>query len=321
MLIVLVILAYCLNFISYDIRALSGTYHLQEWSLDMKGADAVWFNVLDHGGALANGIDYLHLGELSGARVFMSLESEVYYPYMLTAKSQGFFEYMVDYRIWDTPANTSPNSSVADIPAVYLGNPTIQDTAIDFRKPPSLPKRTDAYIASFISNCFSKNDRSAYLEELMTYMPVHSYGACHHTIDEPEALVANESISKFDRKMLLGKGYFFWFTAENSNAYSYVTEKIYQAFDAGVVPVYFGAPNIERFVPDPSAIIVADRYSPKELAELLNRTANNPDEYASFFAWKTKPYSQDFMRVMGLASRTVQCRLAMHLQGLDMELD
>jgi len=236
----------------------------------------------------------------------MSLESEVYYPEILTAKSDGFFDYLVDYRIWNG------SSGIADVPAVYMLNP--YDGGVDFRKLPRLPKRDDVYIAAFISNCGSRNNREVYMEELMKHMPVHSYGTCLHTIDEPAT-----GLTKHENKLEIGGDYHFWFAAENSNADSYVTEKIYQAFDAGVVPVYFGAPNIERFVPDPSSIIMADGYTPKELAALLNKTASDPTEYAKYFAWKKKPFSKDFTRLLRLASRTVQCRLAMHLEGLDME--
>lgn len=273
----------------------------------MSRADAAWFNILDHNGAITRGPDYLYLGRLP-LRVFMSLESEVYYPDMLTGKANGFFDYIVDYRIW------TGSSGIADIPAVYMMNPL--DGGVKYRKPPRLPKRDDVYIAAFISNCATRNAREAFMQELMEHMPMHSYGSCQHTIDEPSM-----NIPRKEKKIAIGSQYHFWFAAENSNAESYVTEKIYEAFDAGVVPVYFGAPNIERFVPDPSSIIVADRYTPKELAALLNKTASDPAEYAKYFEWKKKPFSDDFNRVLRLASRTVQCRLAMHLEGLDMEQD
>lgn len=288
----------------------------QGWTQDVSKADAAWFNVLEHNQAAANSVEYLNLGEMP-LKVFMSLESKEYYPDFVTAKSRGLFDYIVDYRIWSS--NTNPSGdNVADIPAVYLLNPTNEDTAIDFRKPTSLPKRNDAYIAAFISNCASRNGREVYMEQLMKYIPFHSYGRCHHTMDEP-SIALNRS--NREKKLMIGREYYFWFTAENSNSDSYVTEKVYEALEAGVVPVYFGAPNIERFIPDPSAIIMADRYEPKDLADLLKRIASDPAEYATYFEWKSKPFSKDFTRVLKLASRTVQCRLAMHLEGLDMERD
>ncbi len=42
---------------------------------------------------------------------------------------------------------------------------------------------------------------------------------------------------------------------ENSLATDYVTEKLYDAFVAGCVPLYLGAPNIADLLPDPESII------------------------------------------------------------------
>jgi hypothetical protein len=42
---------------------------------------------------------------------------------------------------------------------------------------------------------------------------------------------------------------------ENSISADYVTEKLFEAFAGGCVPVYLGAPNIEAFLPDPDAIV------------------------------------------------------------------
>jgi len=168
---------------------------VQEWTRELSEADAVWFNVLQHTRAAQSGVEYLGMGELP-LKVFMSLESQVYYPEILTAKSKGYFDYIVDYRIW---------SNMSDfVPAVYLMNPTNSDTQIDFRKPPKLPKRSDVYIAAFISNCHDRNNRGQYMAELMEYIPMHSYGHCHHNKDEPASMAA---ASKFQKKVDIGGEY------------------------------------------------------------------------------------------------------------------
>lgn len=43
--------------------------------------------------------------------------------------------------------------------------------------------------------------------------------------------------------------YKFAFAYENSSIPGYITEKLFQAFAVGVVPIYLGAPNIEEYVP------------------------------------------------------------------------
>jgi len=291
---------------------------MQEWTDNHLEADALWYNVLNNGAASGeSSLAMAESDEHSGTplKVFMSLESEAYYPYILNIKESGNINITVDYRIWSDPAAAS---GMADVPAVYLQNPTNEATKIDFRAPPALPKRDDAYLAVFMSNCGSMNGRERYLTELMEHMPVHSYGGCHHNKDEP---TFDASVSKWDKKRMISEKYHFVFAAENSDAPSYVTEKVYDALAVGAVPIYLGAPNIDKFIPNPSAVIVAKDYSPKDLAVVLNRTARNPKEYAKYFEWKKRPYSKDFRRILCLASRTVQCRLAMRMKGLDMEQD
>lgn len=294
------------------------SFILKEWTDNPLEADALWYNVLNNGAAAGQSMSSMAESAEQPSnplKVFMSLESEAYYPYIVGIKESGKIDVTVDYRIWSDAASAS---GTADVPAVYLQNPTNEATKIDFRAPPVLPKRKDVYLAVFISNCESRSGRERYLTELMENMPVHSYGGCHHNKDEP---AFDGSVSKWDRKRMIGQQYHFVFAAENSEAPSYVTEKVYDSFAAGAVPVYFGAPNIDKFIPDPSAIIAAKDYSPKDLAVLLNRTARDPKEYAKYFEWKKRPYSKEFRRILCLASRTVQCRLAMHMEGLDMEQD
>eukprot|EP00890_Picochlorum_soloecismus_P006373 jgi/Picsp_1/6737/NSC_04078-R1_alpha fucosyltransferase len=292
-----------------------------EWTYDPNESDAIWYNVLEHyymlnmlpemKAAMDKQMKDKSLGT-KPLNVFMSLESELYYPNFVDAKKVGF-DFIVDYRIW----NNTPGG-MADIPAVYLLNPTDPNSYIDFRKPFKLSRRKDALVAAFISNCQAKNDREAYMAKLMEAIPFHSYGACHQNIEEPQ----KAKLSKAESKAALAQQYYFVFAPENSDRHSYVTEKVYSILASGSVPIYYGADNIDRFIPHPSAIIKArDFESPEALAKYLIKVASNEKEYAKFFEWKKKPFTPDFSRVLRLASRTVQCRLAMRLEGLDFELD
>ena len=95
----------------------------------------------------------------------------------------------------------------------------------DFRAPPALPKRADAILAAFISNCDEvSTPRLAVLRELATLIPVHSYGACAHA--------APDEASRGERDYGGTKGrvirdYAFTFAAENSAEPGYVTEKVW----------------------------------------------------------------------------------------------
>ena len=283
-------------------------------------ADAIWYNVLNNGGVVRERLNDKEKREEALAKkkrgelpieVFMSLESEIYYPYITEVREAGI-DYMVDYRIWQLQNDSH------HIPAVYMLNPTNAATALNLREPPIMPKRDDALVVAFVSNCNAKNDRGKVMDELMKLVPFHSYGRCGNNIVEP----ATSENNKFLRKESIVGNYSFVFCAENSDAPGYVSEKIYAALKTGSVPIYMGAPDIDRFIPHPSSIIkVSDFNTTKDLAEYLKQVASDPKEYQKFFEWKKNAYTDDFKRVQRLAARTVQCRLAMHLEGLDFEAD
>lgn len=74
----------------------------------------------------------------------------------------------------------------------------------------------------------------------------------------------------------------FNFCAENSIFPGYVTEKIFDAFIAGTVPVYFGAPDIRDFVPESSFIDGDDFKSMRELERYLDSVSL--EDYRNFLA-------------------------------------
>lgn len=82
----------------------------------------------------------------------------------------------------------------------------------------------------------------------------------------------------------------FHLAFENANHVDYVTEKVFSAFAAGVVPVYMGAPNINQFIPDPKSIInVNDFKSVESLANYLKYLANNETAYNEYHEWRKRP--------------------------------
>lgn len=46
------------------------------------------------------------------------------------------------------------------------------------------------------NNCYSLNKREKYIEQLMKWYPVHSYGDCLRTVHGKEAFVSEEKVSR-----------------------------------------------------------------------------------------------------------------------------
>lgn len=79
--------------------------------------------------------------------------------------------------------------------------------------------------------------------------------------------------------------YKFVLAFENSATKDYVTEKFFDALDAGAVPVVYGAPNIHDFEPGEKSIIVADdfEYAFESLSGALYRVDIEKDNQYSIF--------------------------------------
>ena len=113
----------------------------------------------------------------------------------------------------------------------------------------------------------------------MKYMSIHSFGKCLHNAYD----IDNGQQRKWKNKIRLLAGFKFVLVFENDNRFrDWVTEKLYHAFLAGAVPVYWGASNIEEYLPgNHSAVLARDFDTPRALAEYLVKLGNDDDASAN----------------------------------------
>ena len=85
--------------------------------------------------------------------------------------------------------------------------------------------------------------------------------------------------------------YKFCITMENSIAYDYISEKVWDGLAAGCLPVYRGAPNAADHLPIPEAALLYDALggTPEALAAEIRRLAHDREAYDSRFVWRTAP--------------------------------
>ena len=97
---------------------------------------------------------------------------------------------------------------------------------------------------------------------------------------------------------------------ENSNERDYVTEKVLHALEAGVLPVYLGAPNVAEYVPAGSLVQRRDFNSSAALADHLRHLLATPAAYLRYFEWKRRPLPPAFQqRWSALVGTHAKCRL------------
>lgn len=177
------------------------------------------------------------------------------------------------------------------------------------------PQPKTELVALFLSGSWERSGRTAFLQELMTHVEVHSYGR----------LLRNRRLER-DRgaatKLETIARYRFTLAFESSLEKDYVTEKLYEPLAAGSVPVYLGAPNVERLAPAPGCYVdVREHDGPRALAERLIEIAHDDTAYDAYLQWKTEPFADGFRDLLAEQRRDVVTRLCERIAELDTRPD
>jgi hypothetical protein len=142
------------------------------------------------------------------------------------------------------------------------------------------PRMKTKDIAAAISNCGSQF-RQAFVKQLMTHMHVDHYGHCFHNVNESASRHKNDwQTTKQD----LFKDYRFVLSLENKNRPGYITEKIFDALVARAIPIYWGTPDVYKYVPADKFIMV-NASSPMDVATEIQRLKEDNKLYESFHDW------------------------------------
>jgi len=159
------------------------------------------------------------------------------------------------------------------------------------------------------SNCNDKIGRVEIARKIMRIMKarhsiipmeppllLHSFGKCLQTrIVREKGTVKTKS----KQKVFLMRKYKFVLAIENSECPDYVTEKLWQPLSTGTIPVYLGAPNIDKYLPHPKAIInIRDFPSVNKLVDYLQQVASNDTLRLQHLEWLRQPLSPQFIQLL-----------------------
>ena len=201
----------------------------------------------------------------------VSMESTKNYPYQAPAelRSVGF----------DLLATTNPDS---DFRVTYFDLDGFEHLqTMNFagwiaRKPAA------AFVAS---NCHDKVRTAIASKLAQRGVQVDSLGKCvpKHTRGAHNATYRDGS------KILQLMDYRVYLAFENSRERGYVTEKILDGYKAGTVPVYFGAPDVDLYVPPESAVILPDdtNESMDVLAADILEVLHNQSRWEQMMKWRS----------------------------------
>jgi Glycosyltransferase family 10 (fucosyltransferase) C-term/Exostosin family len=156
--------------------------------------------------------------------------------------------------------------------------------------PPSVATaaKKDA-VAYLNNNCGAVNGRNTVVQQLMQHVPVHAYGGCLYNMEATAG-----ARTRIDKRAVFA-GYKFCIAMENSSTRDYVSEKLFDALEAGCVPIYMGAPNIvSDYLPAPDAALVYDPASMTvaQLGAEVQRLMKDTAAYDAMLAWRQRPREQ-----------------------------
>ncbi|CAF1582798.1 unnamed protein product, partial [Adineta steineri] len=205
------------------------------------------------------------------------LESEVH-------SSNGEHWHKIDFPMWYNLQRSYPE------PATYFDLQIYLPQLFAPVYIPFINKTTTAPIVWIISNCQAYNARQVFIEKLMTYIRIDSYGKCLNNI-KLSNIQKRQQINS-----ILYSTYKFVIAIENSNCEDYVTEKLIEVFASTSIPIVAsrnGKPDYSRFAPKYSYINIYDYKSVKELADYLNYLSNNQTAYNEYLWFRQIPTKND----------------------------
>ena len=182
---------------------------------------------------------------------------------------------------------------------------------MDEMKAVEMPENSAPNITFVAKNCNTMNNRMDYVKAIDKLIGVIAMSSCYHNTPWPQC--EGRECTKVEAI----RGYKIHLAFENGNSPRYVTEKIYDALAAGVLPVWMGTRYIAEAVPKGSYIDVANFASPDELAQYLVKVLSDDDLYQSYFEWKGKPFDKEFEdRFRVLWTVPFECRMCRYVEAL-----
>lgn len=217
---------------------------------------------------------------------------------------------------WDTPSNF-------DIRISYGPQYDLQITYARTKERQRLlaPKKIqDVVIYCALSNC-EVEFRNQMSREILSHFRHHSFGLCDNNMGDlnRELLLYPHCENNFPRSKqrfewtkfanCIMSHYKFSLAIEKTVKMGYVSEKLFMPLQSRSVPIYFGAPDVENYMPPHSFIHVRDFKTLDELVDYVKKVHNDPVLYMEYFAWRRCGVPGNYARVRELSMDTLPCRL------------
>eukprot|EP00977_Amphora_coffeiformis_P011734 scaffold2849_cov174-Amphora_coffeaeformis.AAC.25 len=272
-----------------------------------KGVPPIWIKDNTHGGTPQPfedcDIPCLH----SGRDSIMTTREIDQTPFTFTFSMEGeayYGQLKIDHQQWRENKFYATTAFNSEIPLPYFS--FAEYDILHKYKPVNFDEAIKG--ALFLArNCGSRNNRENVVKGLQnSTFRLDSLSSCLHNADPPKHIPVGNGPG--DKHPIM-RAYLFYCSFENQNTPDYITEKLWGAFEAGVVPIYFGAPNVKDHVPEHSLVFVDDFKNVNDLAAHLHKVASNRTLYEEYHTWRNKPKAMaHFLQKYNITRTHNQCR-------------
>ena len=144
-----------------------------------------------------------------------------------------------------------------------------------YTHPRRLQKPKTKFCLFAVSNA-SNNDRNNFFTLLSKYKKVDSCGKVFNNLGY--SCPGKDHLSPEFLEFI--SDYKFMICFENNSVKHYLTEKLFNAYSNGTIPIYWGCPNIEEYVNLSSILYLKPNYTDKDIKKLITTiiTLDNNDE-------------------------------------------
>ncbi len=137
------------------------------------------------------------------------------------------------------------------------------------------PKRMKFCAALISNNITTDGFRLKFIKELNKYKKIDMGGKINNNIGKP-----------IENKIEFLKSYKFSIAMENSEGDGYISEKIYDSFLAGTIPIYYGDYMVDEFINPKSYILIKGEKDIYKKIEYIKQIDNNDEIYKSLLKEK-----------------------------------
>lgn len=164
----------------------------------------------------------------------------------------------------------------------------LKPTAVPLEEKNRLRREGLAPVLYIQSHCDVPSNRDRYVQELMKYIEVDSYGKCQNNKPLPEHLEDTSTATGEDPQFMnFVARYKFHLAMENGLCPDYMTEKLWRPLHQGCVPIYRGSSVVADWMPNKHSVIIIDDFpSPKALTDFIKFLDENDEEYAKYLEFK-----------------------------------